>query len=92
MGFAVLELSKLLMYEFHYEYIKPKYGDKAELLFTDTDSLMYLIHTENVYEDFWKDRHRFDFSGFPKNSKFYDPTNNKVFGAMKDEALGKAIK
>jgi hypothetical protein len=53
-GFCVLELSKLLMYQFHYDTIKSMYGPKAELLFTDTDSLMYEIETEDVYEDFFK--------------------------------------
>jgi len=53
-GFCVLELSKLLMYQFHYNIIKPKYGDKAQLLFTDTDSLMYEIETDDVYKDFFE--------------------------------------
>ena len=48
----ILELSKVLMYEFHYDYIKNKYNNKSKLLFTDTDSLMHEIITENVYEDF----------------------------------------
>jgi len=55
-GFAVLELSKLRMYEFHYDVIKAKYGDKARLLFTDTDSLMYEIETDDVYKDFFEMR------------------------------------
>ena len=49
---CILELSKVLMYEFHYEYIKSKYGNNSRLLFTDTDSLMYEIKTVDVYEDF----------------------------------------
>ena len=53
-GFCVLELSKLLMYQFHYDTIKPMYGSKAQLLFTDTDSLMYEIESEDVYKDFFK--------------------------------------
>ena len=77
-GFSVLELAKLHMYRFHYEYIVPKYGEKASLLFTDTDSLMYEIQTEDAYEDFWKDRQLFDLASYPRVSKFYDPTNNKV--------------
>ena len=48
----ILELSKVLMYEFHYDYIKNKYNNESKLLFTDTDSLMHEIITENVYEDF----------------------------------------
>ncbi len=53
-GFCVLELSKLLMYQFHYDTIKPMYGTKAKLLFTDTDSLMYEMESEDVYKDFFK--------------------------------------
>ena len=90
-GFSVLELSKLLMYRFHYDYIKPKYGPDAELLFTDTDSLMYLIRTEDIYKDMWADRDRFDFAGYPKDSPYYNNDNNKVLGKMKDEAAGKPI-
>ena len=50
--YVFLELSKVLMYEFHYDYITNKYGNKPRLLFTDTDSLMYEIKTEDVYEDY----------------------------------------
>ena len=49
---CILELSKVLMYEFHYDYIKNKYDSKSKLLFTVTDSLIYEIKTEDVYEDF----------------------------------------
>ena len=51
---CILELSKVLIYEFHYDYIKSEYGNKPRLLFTGTDSLMYEIKTEDVYEDFSK--------------------------------------
>ena len=51
-GMCILELSKVLMYKFHYDYIKNKYDNKSKLLFTDTDSLMCEIKTEDVYEDF----------------------------------------
>ena len=86
-GFTVLELSKRLMYDLHYNFIKKKFG--AELLFTDTDSLIYEIKSENVYEEFfnWKDL-LFDFSNYPKDSKFFDETNKKVIGKMKDEFGG----
>ena len=55
LGMCILDLSKTLMYRFHYRYIKPKYGDKAKLLFTDTDSLMYEIETQDLYEDITPD-------------------------------------
>ena len=79
-GMSILELSKVLMYDFHYNYILPKYGKKAKLLFTDTDSLTYLIKTEDIYQDFWVDRERFDNSDYPPNSEFYFTENKKVIG------------
>ena len=63
-GMCILELSKVLMYESYYDYIKNKYGNKSKLLFTDTDSLMYEIKTEDVYEDFSCDKEMFDFSNY----------------------------
>ena len=95
LGACILDLSKTIMYEFHYNYIKPKYGDKAKLLFTDTDSLMYEIETEDFYKDISKDvKDRFDTSNYPKNhpSGIATGINNKVLGMVKDEAGGKIIK
>ena len=63
-GMCMLEFSKVLMYEFHYDYIKNKYDKKSKLLFIDTDSLMYEIKTEDVYEDFSSDKEMFDFSNY----------------------------
>ena len=88
-GFSILDLSKLLMYEFHYRYIKSKFV--AKLLFTDTDSLVYEIKTENVYEDFYQDKHLSDFSDYPLDSKSFDQVNKNVIGKMKDEFKGKTI-
>ena len=85
-GMCILDLSKTLMYNFHYNYIKEKYGDKAKLLFTDTDSLTYEIEAEDVYRDFWNDKDRFDNSDYPENSPYFDKTNKKVIGKFKDEA------
>ena len=59
-GMCILELSKVLMYEFHYDYIKNKYGNNSRLLFTDTDSLMYEIKTDDIYEDSSNDRNMFE--------------------------------
>ena len=61
-GMCILDLSKVLMYDFHYNYIKQKYSERAKLLFTDTDSLCYEIQTEDAYKDFWIDRDKFDNS------------------------------
>ena len=58
---CILELSKVLMYEFHCDYIKNKYRSNSKLLFTDTDSLMYEIKTEDVYEAFSSNNEMFDF-------------------------------
>ena len=72
-GFTVLDLSKWLMYDFHYHFIKKNFSTK--LLFTDTDSLTYEIKSENVYKDFYKWKDLFDFSNYSKDSTFYDDTN-----------------
>ena len=60
----------------------------AELLFTDTDSLTYEIKSKDVYEEFFKHKYLFDFSNYPEVSRFFDPTNKKVIGKMKDESEG----
>ena len=94
LGMCILDLSKTIMYEFHYNYIKPKYGDKAKLLFTDTDSLMYEIKTEDFYEDISGDvKDRFDTSDYPPNHISGIPTgcNKKVIGMFKDEVKGRCI-
>ena len=95
LGMCILDLSKTIMYDFHYNYIKPKYGDKAKLLFTDTDSLMYEIETEDFFKDISEDvKDRFDTSDYPENHPSGIPTgiNKKVLGMFKDEAGGKIIK
>ena len=88
-GFSILDLRKLLKYEFHYKYIKSKYD--AKLLFTDTDSLVYEIKTEDAYEDFYQDKNLFDYSDYLLHSKFFDPVNKKVIGKMKNEFKGKKL-
>ena len=88
-GFTVLDLSKWKMYDFHYNFIKKNFD--AELLFTDTDSLTYEIKSEDVYEEFFKHKHLFDFSNYPKDSKFFDPTNKKIIVKVKVESEGRII-
>ena len=90
-GMCILELSKVLMYEFHYDYIKNKYGNNSRLLFTDTDSLMYEIKTEDVYEDFSNGKEMFDFSNYSPKSKYYDNSNKLVVDKMKAETAGVLI-
>ena len=93
-GMAILDLSKTLMYDFHYGYILPKYGKNQKLLFTDTDSLCYEIQTEDFYEDISGDVEKgFDTSNFPKDHPSGIPVgkNKKVPGMMKDEAGGRII-
>ena len=71
-GMRILELSKVLMYEFHYNYIKNEYDNKSKLLFTDTDSLMYEIKTVDVHEDFSSNKEVVNFSNYLTKSKYYD--------------------
>ena len=68
LGMCILDLSKMLMYDFHYNYIKKKYNNGARLLFTDTNSLTYEIEAEDVYKDFWNDKDMFDNSDYPESS------------------------
>ena len=93
-GQAILDLSKTLMYDFHYNYIKDLYDSRAQLLFTDTDSLMYEIKTKDFYEDIKDDIYeKFDTSDYPTNhpSELLTGINKKVIGKFKDEACGKQI-
>ena len=93
-GQAILDLSKTLMFDIHYNYIRKKYNNKAELLFTDTDSLMYLIQTEDFYLDIKHDiKKKFDTSDYYKNhpSGIKTGVNKKVIGKFKDEVGGNQI-
>ena len=93
-GQAILDLSKTLMFDFHYNYIKNKYGKKAELLFTDTDSLMFQIYTDDFYKDIKPDiLTKFDTSDYPSihPSGIITGANKKVIGMFKDEVAGKQI-
>ena len=87
------DISKTLIYDFHYNYILPKYGKNQKLLFTDTDSLCYEIQTEDFYEDISGDvEDYFDTSNFPKDHPSgIQGKNKKVPGMMTDEAGGRII-
>jgi hypothetical protein len=90
-GFSILDLSKLLMYDFYYNTLKKKYGENVNLLYTDTDSFILSIETDDVYDDFLSMKNDFDFSEYKTDHKCYDPTNKKVIGKFKDEVNGKII-
>ena len=91
-GMCILDLSKLVMYRYHYEYIMERYPG-AKLLFTDTDSFCYWIPTKSdLYSDMKQDGHHFDFSNYPVDSELFDDdVNHLVPGKMKDEMAGEII-
>ena len=90
-GMCILEMAKVLVYKFHYDYIKNEYDNKSKLLFTDIDSLVYEIKTEDAYEDFSSNKEMFDFSNYSTKSKCYDDSSKLIIGKMKDETEGVAI-
>ena len=91
-GMSILDISKTLMHDFHYGYMKKKYGTRAELLFTG--SLMFEIETVYFYKDIKSDvKSKFDTSDFPEDHPSgIERCNKRVIGMMKDEAAGKIIK
>jgi len=94
LGLCILDISKSLMYNFHYNHIKKKYKDKAKLLFTDTDSLIYHIETEDVYADIRHDVDKwFDTSDYKEDhpSRIRTEINKKATGKFKDEVCGQQI-
>lgn len=92
-GFTVLEYAKQHLYDFHYNYIKSKYGSKAKLCYTDTDSLLYSINTLYFYEDIKSNILEFDTSNFEDDNIYNIPkVNAKVPGLFKDEMGGDVIK
>lgn len=91
-GFCILDMSKTIIYDFHYNHMKKKYpGAKLKLLWTDTDSLGYLIQTEDIYADMKEDLHLYDTSNFPENHMLHSKMNEKKPGVMKDESPAKPI-
>ena len=89
-GMSILDLSKNLMYDFFYNKLRREYSD-CQLLYTDTDSLLLHIHTEDVYKDMAKCEDLYDTSGYPIDHPLYSIVNKKVLGKMKDECAGRAI-
>ena len=92
LGLSILEISKLLMYEFWYDYMKPKYDNNVKLCYMDTDSFIMNIKTDDFYKDIANDaENRFDTSNYEVNRPLPMGRNKKVIGLMKDELGGKII-
>ncbi|XP_025267778.1 uncharacterized protein LOC112639099 [Camponotus floridanus] len=88
-GMSILDISKIRLYAFHYEYMSPLYGDKCKILYTDTDSLIYSVECEDAYERMKRDVDRFDTSDYAVDNPYGVPrANKKVLGLMKDENKG----
>ena len=85
LGVCILETSKLHMYQFWYDHLKNKYNNKVELIYTDTDSFIIQVETDNIYKDMLEDKNLYDFCNYPINHPNYDITNKKVLGKFKDE-------
>ena len=90
-GMTILENSKILKYDFFYSHLKAKYGQKCELIYTDTDSLILNIKTEDVYQDIKEDSWLYDTSNYPKDHPLFDDRSKKVLGKMKNEYGGGVI-
>ena len=90
LGLSILEISKTLIYEFWYDYMKPKYGDNVKLCYMDTENFIMLIQTEDFYKDIADDvEKRFDTSNYEVNRPLPKGKNKKVAGLMKNELGGK---
>ena len=92
LGLSILDISKILMYEFWYDYMKPKYGNDVKLCYMDTDSFIMSIKTNDFYKDVANDvEKKFDTSNYEVNRLLPTGNNKKVIGLMKDELGGKII-
>ena len=92
LGLSILEISKLLMYELWYDYMKPKYGNNVKLCYMDTDSFIMNIKTEDFYKDIANDvEKRYDTSNYAIDRPLSTGKNKKVIGLMKDELGGRVI-
>ena len=87
MGAGILETSKLHMYD----HLKVKYGDKIQLIYTDTDSFVIEVETYDIYKDMYEDGHLYDFSDYPKDHQNYNVVNKKIYDLFKDDLNGKIL-
>ena len=90
-GMTILDKSRILMYDFFYNHLKERYGQKCELIYTDTDSLILDLQTNDVYNDMQEYSWLYDTSTSPKEHLLYNESNKKALGKMMDECAGKVI-
>ncbi|XP_031639677.1 uncharacterized protein LOC116351684 [Contarinia nasturtii] len=91
-GMSILEISKVLMYDFFYNHLRKQYGENVELMYTDTDSFIIDVNTDDYYADMKKNLKNYDTSDFPENNQFNIPrANKKIPGLFKDELNGEII-
>ena len=90
-GMTILENSKILMYGYFYNHLKARCGQKCELIYADTDSLLLNIQKEDVYRDMKEDLWLYDTRNYPKDHPLYYARNKKVLGKMKDDCGGEPI-
>ena len=91
-GMAILDLSKLHMYKCYYDVLKTKVNDKIKLAYTDTDSFVIHVETDDLYKDLKQINNHMYCSDYPKDHVNYDVSNKKVLGKFKDEVNGKIIR
>ena len=91
MGLSILDYSKVHMYSFYYDVLKPKYQDDIKLIYTDTDSFVIQVMTDDLFQDFKDLSDYMDFSDYPKSHPNYDASNKKVLGKFKDELSSKIM-
>ena len=93
LGSSILDLSKTVMYEFWYDYVKPKYGANAKICYMDTDSFIVHVKTDYIYKNIVQDvETRFGISNFEIDRSLPKGKNKKVIGLMKDELGGQIMK
>ena len=91
LGACILETYKLHMYQFWYDHLKNKYNNNVELVYTDTDSSIIYVETDDIYKDMLENKNLYDFSEYTINHPNYDITNKKVLGKFKDELNSQII-
>ena len=90
-GMSILDLSKHMKYDFYYNQLKAQYGESCQLLYTDTDSLLLEIKTEDMYKDMARNQTLYDTSDYSQDHLLYGSANKKILGKLKDECAGRAI-